>query len=219
MSFSIFLKEHYEQAREIAVSDADAEMIKSLADSNCHVDQVIKWMTSYGLFQGIGGETRQDIANAFLDFAKSHERLPAPLKLDKAKGIFETLLRELYKANQRSWISATSKLLWCLYPNDIAIYDSFVHRSLTVLQSLEPALSSLKPLTNAPRIDSEAKIGAAGDYYGNYLAMIKRLQDENLAFLNEQSQSRDKQPPDIRIIDKILWMIGDPNKAHATKKH
>lgn len=218
MSFSDFLKEHYETARNDATNDADARMIESLTNGNCQTAQVRTWMTNYGLFQGIDGDTRTIIANAFLNFANDHKRLQS-LGIDEAKSVFEDLLGQLFDARPRSWISATSKLLWCIYPKDMAIYDSFVHRSLTVLQSLEPALSNFKPLGDRPRINGEEDIKAAGEHYGNYLTMIKCLIGENQAFLNEQGKNRDKQPPDIRIIDKILWMIGDPNTAQATKKY
>jgi hypothetical protein len=79
-------------------------------------------MQFYGLFQGLTGAERNSAAATFLEFA-AHDGDTAPLQDHQIEALFSTLLTTLHRAVPRVWLSATSKLLWCLYPSDIVIYD------------------------------------------------------------------------------------------------
>lgn len=69
--------------------------------------------------------------------------------------VIEKLYSELFVALNRqvarSWMSATSKLLWCLYPDDIVIYDAFVHRTLVVMQFIDGDLVRLTKDRRCPK--------------------------------------------------------------------
>lgn len=115
-------------------------------------------------------------------------------------------------------MSATSKLLWCLYPDTIVIYDTFVHRTLIVMQSIDDDLSAF-PRVGAPRsIDGEADIVAATTHYMNYQAMVRRLQTRHWQLLRDlRKRYNESYPYDVRIIDKLLWMIGNPRENYEAQ--
>jgi hypothetical protein len=115
----------------------------------------------------------------------------------------------------RSWMSATSKLLWCLYPRDIVIYDAFVHRTLVTLQCVDPDLAGTERIGAAPKIETHAHIDPAVAAYIRYQSLVRRLLTVHTPALNElRRQHKEQYLYDIRIVDKLLWMIGDSKRAY-----
>jgi hypothetical protein len=165
MSFRTYLENHYAAAcdkqREIFRDD---EMIVMLRNGPQDTALVKSWMRDYGLFQGITGPNRDVIVECFLRFARSHSR---QTKIDDGliKELYAELLTELFRQLPRSWMSATSKLLWCLYPESIVIYDSFVHRALVVMQCIDSDLSGFPRIGTAPTIKRETDIAHATKHY------------------------------------------------------
>lgn len=112
-------------------------------------------------------------------------------------------------------MSATSKLLWCLYPRDIVIYDAFVHRALVVLQCVDPDLAGTERIGAAPKINAPTHIDPAVAGYMRYQALVGKLLTVHTPTLNElRLKHKEQYPYDIRIVDKLLWMIGNSNLAY-----
>lgn len=214
MKFNDYIEPHYVQACELQRGiTLDLGMVNGQADAN----QVRRWMQSYGLFQGINAEVRDLIARKFIEFRAEKQSMTSPLSRDDIEREYSNLFMKLYKKESRSWMSATSKLLWCLYPQDIAIYDSFVHRTLLVLQHFDDDLTTLPHLGHPNRINNEDDIKRAVSFYMTYQDMVKLLQEKHQPTLdNLRKLHQEPYPYDIRIVDKLLWMIGSGNKAYVT---
>lgn len=176
---------------------------------------VRSWMRDYGLFQGITTPNRNAVVEQFLRFVEKHERVDHQPTDAEIEALFTELLTALYREVPRSWMSASSKLLWCLYPKTVVIYDAFVHRALLVMQCLDDDLEDFPRIGAALRIGSEADIALAVQHYMNYHFMAHRLLSAHRSLLNDLRKKHDTTYPyDIRIIDKVLWMIGNPSQAY-----
>jgi hypothetical protein len=120
------------------VKDEAMKLMLARGDQDIHL--VKSWMRDYGLFQGITTENRDKIANRFLLFATSIRSTTSVADRKILEEKYSELIRVLFSQINRSWVSATSKLLWCIYPDEVAIYDSFVWRTLVVMQCLDTEL-------------------------------------------------------------------------------
>ncbi len=215
MSFRTYLQEKYPVActrqREI---EADPVMVEMLKAGGQDHDLVKRWMKDYGLFQGIEGKSREKIAKRFIVFAQEHNRIT---RIDDAAvaALFHELLLALFEVQQRSWMSATSKLLWCLYPRDIVIYDAFVHRALVTLQCVDPDLAGTERIGGAPKIKTKVHLKQAVSAYMRYQGLVRKLLDVHQAELDKLRRNHGElYPYDVRIVDKLLWMIGDSKMSY-----
>jgi hypothetical protein len=214
MSFCDYLQSHYVAACELQRSDdlkIDTEIVAMLQHGPLAPDLVKRWMRNYGLFQGITNQQRSQIVKCFLEFASSRVRTLRVSDDKEIASLYSELFTALYRQVPRSWMSATSKLLWCLYPYDIVLYDAFVHRALVVMQCIDVDLSEFARIGTASALKSEADIARALDYYMSYQAMVRKLKSVYAHELDELRQRyNETYPYDIRILDKLLWMIGNP---------
>lgn len=211
MSFRDYLITHYTSAcdlqREI---ESDAPMVKMLRSKRSNPDLVSGWMRNYGLFQGIEREHREAAVQAFLAHAASLKKKRSPLTTSEIEDAYRSLLLALHQTVERGWVSAASKLLWCVYPNDFVIYDTFVHRTLVVLQCIDRGLGAFPRIGMAPKIKTKEDIQAAVAYYMNFQSMVKHLQSANQKTLDSlRAKNSECYLYDIRIIDKLLWMMGN----------
>lgn len=118
-----FFQEHYAQALKAQASiDVDPEVVAVLAGVLPYDNGVVKrFVAKYNLLRNCSREEISAILAAFSRFWKSwraKEGLGAPPHLDR-DGVrlrFNDLFQRLYNAKKRNWISGTSKLLWCMYP-------------------------------------------------------------------------------------------------------
>jgi len=190
-------------------------MISMLREGAQNVDLVQAWMSEYGLFQGIAARDRLAVVSRFLGFAAEHERRNQELNADEIQTLYLALCSALHGVVARSWVSATSKLLWCLYPDTIIIYDSFVHRVLAVLQCIDDDLNGFPRVGKPPRINCEADIVVAAQHYMNYQSMVRKLLTDHAQLLQDlRTQHQETYPYDVRIMDKVLWMIGNFKEAY-----
>lgn len=213
---------HYLQTRYVAACEMqrgihrDPLMVAMLQNDVHDPDLVRTWMREYRLFQGITAPNRNAIVNRFLQFAAEHKRYAHEPNAGEIQTLYATLLRALHAEVSRSWVSATSKLLWCLYPNTIVIYDAFVHRALVVMQCIDDDLDGFPRVGGAPRIQGEADIAPAVQHYMNYQAMVRQLLSAHADLLRIlREHHNEAYPYDIRILDKVLWMIGNSREAYA----
>lgn len=217
MSFRRYLETRYTVACAMQRGiPLDSQMIAMLRNRQSDGNLVEAWMQSYGLFQGITNQNRDAIVEQFLMFAAKHERHRHLPTAEEIEVMYAALFNTLYGAVPRSWVSATSKLLWCLYPETVVIYDAFVHRVLVVMQCIDDDLAGFPRIGGAPKIKSEIDIASAVAHYMNYHAMVHKLfsvHAELLAKLREKNNEQYQY--DVRILDKVLWMIGNSREAYA----
>ncbi len=219
MSFRAYLESRYVAACNLQRGiERDPQMVTMLREGRHDAALVTSWMRDYGLFQGITTRNRAAIVARFLRFAREHKVTARNPNDEEIAALYAALFKALHKEVARSWMSATSKLLWCLYPNTIVIYDNFVHRTLVVMQCIDNDLSAFPRVGEAPSIEGEADIVAATAYYMNYQAMIRRLQTQHGQLLRDlRKRYNEPYPYDVRIIDKLLWMIGNPRENYAAQ--
>ena len=212
MDIEAYIKSNYANACKIQRSITNDEKMKSMLQKGDEDAQlVMSWMRDYGLFQGITKQEREKISMTFLSFAKSIGSTVDITDKDTLRSIYSKLFKSLFDEVNRSWMSATSKLLWCIYPDYVVIYDSFVERALVVMQCLDRGLSEFPRIGVAPKVTSESDIASATSYYINYQGMVRHIYERNIEILNElRHRHKETYPHDIRIVDKLLWMIGNP---------
>jgi hypothetical protein len=215
MEFSTYIERHYTDAcRLLHEITGDQRIIEMLREGGNDRQLVTVWMLDYNLFQGINRQQRNLIVDAFLQYARL-----VPLNCRITRGDIESrysdLLRVLFRQVARRWISASSKLLWCLYPSDVVIYDSFVRRSLLVMQALDERLARFDRIGEAPQISGERDIDTAVKHYMNYQDVVRDLLSVHADRLAQlRGQHAEAYPYDIRIIDMLLWMIANPRQLY-----
>ena len=208
--FAEAYERHFQEARQLqAELTHDINMINALAAGTASCQQISTWMRHYGLFQGINNSDRDRIASQFQSFAKHNAH--KPLDPDTLQSMFGMLHESLCKTVNRTWLSATSKLLWCLFPHDVVIFDAFVHRTLVVLQALDPGQLSHSRIGNPPSISNRASTADVVGWYMHYQSMVGHLHAQTADIRAWMKRVRPNgYPYDIRITDKVLWIMGNP---------
>lgn len=212
-AFDHALRRSYAEAvREQEKAQRDLMMIDMGGHYPKNADLVSAWMCEYSLFQGIQNVHRRRIVDCYLRFRNDH---PVQKRVTRKniESLYQELLTALHKTHPRGWMSATSKLLWCMHPHDVVILDSFVHRSLVVLQYLHGGLSKMPRIGGIPSFSRGADAASATRWYLQYQDMVKTLAHEAKPSLDQlRVQHACRYPYDIRIIDKVLWMMGAPER-------
>jgi len=86
------------------------------------------------------------------------------------------------------------------------------------MQCIDADLADFPRIGAAPKITCKADITLAAKYYMNYQAMVHRLLAVYSPLLSElRSSHKEPYPYDIRILDKVLWMIGNSREAYAAR--
>jgi hypothetical protein len=168
-------------------------------------------MKLYGLFQGITDKDRNNLTNAFCsNYISIRDN---GKQLEDNYRILYNLLYD-YLEEKRVVISATSKLLWCIYPKDVILFDSFVLRAITVLMYLEPEFHGYKKIGKRPD-EKESII----KYYIDYYEIVNTLYNKYTPILKEMETIKPSGPDvyRIRVWDKLLWMLGNPNELDFSK--
>ncbi|ENQ8749317.1 TPA: hypothetical protein I7272_24185 [Vibrio parahaemolyticus] len=211
-----FIESNYVHICDMQRSILLDENMKHMASRDEFDSVIVKnWMRDYGLFQGIKAEHRELIVEVYIENISKIVDGRDPTLLSDLEFMFDELQMLFYSAVPRKWLSAVSKLLWCSFPNDIVIYDSFVERTLVVLQPLLPELQEHRRVGVSVSPKTEQDISSITSFYINYSSLvheISALHSEQLQALREKYSEH--YPHDIRIIDKALWMIGSPNQSY-----
>jgi hypothetical protein len=205
MDFDTYIERHYTTACNLQRAIwRDSRVVEMLREGRNDRVLLLAWMKEYGLFQGITGQHRVLVVDTFLQYASKVPR-NCRITVDTIEVRYSELLLALYRQVARSWMSATSKLLWCLYPHDIVIFDAFVHRSLVVMQCLDEPLGAFPRIGVAPKIVGEGDLATAVSHYMNYQTMVRHLLSVHANRLEQlRSKHSESYPFDIRIIDKLL---------------
>lgn len=211
-AFDIVLRKRFKEAHAIqAEFDHDDRMIEMLASKQFDHARIKSWMRTYGLFQGIDSASRDRIVERFIRFVQDHPH-PQQITEEQIGQRFHLLLEALHQTVNRGWLSATSKLLWCLHPQDVVIFDAFVHRALVVLQHIDAGLEALPRIGSVPSLARNPDLASRSAWYMRYQRMVRILHHRTASLRDELRKKWGlRYPYDIRITDKVLWMMGDPN--------
>jgi len=206
-----FLQSNFNKAIEMQLEiKHDPPIVKAIQKGAVTRETVKSWMRKYGLLRGISAQEQDKVADAFIDFSNHNRNFS---ERDIAE-VFRRLHQKLKSASERSWLSATSKLMWCMQPDIIVIYDRFVFQSILVLQCLDKELATYPRIGQpiAGRRDQDSVQTTA--FYMNYQDMVKAIYRRNRQLIqdlkNNQSSRYDY---DLRLLDKILWMMGNANET------
>lgn len=187
----------------------DYELINSVKLGNITPQNIESWMSAYGLFQGVKKEDRIKVSKIvtryFLDFINNDNQFALEEQ-------FKSLHEKLSEGIDKKWLSATTKLLWVMEPNNTIIYDSLVAKSITVLQCLDNNLARLPRINLQPKYHTKKDIFALYKYYNNYQIAVRAIYDQNIDIIQKAKEELNSQYNyDIRLIDKLLWRMGDSN--------
>lgn len=183
------------------------------------------FMWKYNLLRNCSREEIDAVLAAFRRYWRAWRKKDAAappgrtLTRAEVRERFEDLFRRLHRAHSRNWISGTSKLLWCMHPHDIVIYDRFVHSALTTLQPLEPALRDLEQI-GPNQSPEEAGTEGVVDHYMRAWDLVQALRSayqEELATLRLQHSRASEYAWDIRVLDRLLVYLGNPSWEPASK--
>jgi hypothetical protein len=215
LSLNAFIESNYQTACEMQHGIVKDSKMKLMLESRVINKQlVMSWMRDYGLFQGIRTSDREAIVNKYAVLIFDTTDCNKNPNTKQIEVMFHQFLSEFYETVPRKWLSATSKLLWCSFPDNIVIYDAFVERALVILQGVTSYLADMPRIKTSPVIKTTNDIDIAVNYYLNYQGMVLAIVTEHQKQLNElRSKHNETYPHDIRIIDKLLWMLGNPNQT------
>lgn len=202
-----FIKSNFQKALRIQNDfDHDEQMINAIKEKSLNNNMVKKWMINYGLFQGIKNEIRDKVASEFIEFAYLNNDANT-LEIESK---FQELHTKLFKIKNRKWISAVSKLLWCMDPENVIIYDAFVERSITILQCIDSELAKFPRINYTPDAKKDTNSKLMTIHYMNYQNLVKSILDRNKVLIQQlQNKYPSNYKYEVRIIDKLLWIMGD----------
>jgi hypothetical protein len=176
----------------------DAPAIQAVHDKaeTSRKDALGKWLQTYGVFQGLLSADRVGLASAVLNFADENEcDLELSLPYDELIQKFDALHQKCRSVVQRDFTSFTSKALWCCYPNAVPLYDNFTQHSVWMISRL----AGFSPKTE------HKPMHRYGPFADVWLAMYNQV----LPIIDQMDPQ--VYPYRVRVFDKILYLIGEPN--------
>lgn len=215
MILADFFESNYQTAcQKLRSFVRDSDMKRIATQPSMNQDIVLDWMRSYGLFRGIIAEKRKAIVNKYFSLLPQISMTENGNERENIEQLFKLIFSEFYSTVNRKWLSATSKLLWCSFPDHVVIYDAFVEKTLIVLQGIVPCLASMPRINSSPIIKSKDDINAVISFYLNYQNMVLAIANEHKDQLSElREKHKETYAHDIRIIDMLLWMLGNPKQS------
>jgi hypothetical protein len=206
IDFEAVVRHFGEEAVRLQLQEAetlDNPALTSLRSKNApgRVEILRRWFYNYQVFQGISADKRAAVASAVLQWADARDLQSNLSTLEAVEQAHTELMAACSNADGRSrdFTSLASKALWLCYPYDVPIFDSFAQRALWVIAKLE------------------AGCGAAiveGPEYRRFLHVWKSLYDRYAVALSQIDAHGYLYR--VRILDKILWMIGTRDYVYRT---
>lgn len=189
-----FIGDALEDQQELLQYDRAVMDALSTPTDKSSADAVIRWLRLYKVLR-IKKQTHRPIARAILNYADELDRNTLPLEGRGLLKAYEDLHEAVQRVGpkkrdgaKRGLISLTSKALWCLSPETVPIYDS-------------RALNAVTTLSRLSGIQVPAESGYAG-----YIQMWQKLY--GMARPTIKAADLNGYPYEVRIFDKILWLIG-----------
>ena len=145
-----------------------------------------------------------EVARVIVDFADEREQL-APgcdyaailQQFEMLYGRCSAVVPQKEDGSRRDITSLTSKALWVCYPDIIPIYDNYAEQALQVISRLMPL--NLR--------EAEAQHSQAAKRYAPFLDIWLQLYGELAPVIRGAAANY---PYDVRVLDKMLWLIGRP---------
>ncbi len=169
-------------------------------ESNNRQEKLRKWLNSYNVFQYFGKEDRIHVVNVVLEFVDALHRNTACQNSDSIITTCDRLneacgmvAKKRKNGRSRDMTSLASKALWCRFPCDVPLYDSFSQRTLWQFSRLR----ELQP---------PAVTGSEYERFARIWFELYRIAKPVIS----SSDLRDY-PYKVQIFDKILWIIGKPD--------
>jgi hypothetical protein len=161
--------------------------------------QLLAWLHSYKVLLFFPPDKSSQVARQILDFADNERTPTRVLDRDSISGAYQKLYGRLSEAahkspqsgNPRDVSSLTSKALWCCYPSDVPIFDDHAARALQVI-------SRLLRIKATKSVEYERFIEVWFKVYDKISPAI------DAAGLKDY-------PYKVRILDRLLWHLGQPS--------
>lgn len=209
----------YEVEKTRAKDEAVTSAIKDSAMNTAErTRRLVKWISKYGVARV---RWAKESENDGFAFAMSNAALawfdgrnsPARDVLDNFVGLRKHFEEEYIKnmSKERSFLSLTSKVLWCSAPEHVPIYDDLAASSVSILQKIKrasfmeecPTRSIQKQRAKEQSI-AEKDITIYGKFLIEHTSLFESFKPKIEDFL---AQQEDKNSP-YRVFDKLLWLIG-----------
>lgn len=179
----------------------DEEVIRFLRDRHEEIGTrtsvVRKWLEYYSTLQGYREAERIAVSQSIVTFADNKDLSAVPSTVEDIESEFTTLYQQCQlhapktkSEMRRDLTSLASKALWCCYPNTIPIYDGHAERALWAISRL------LELPTPAPSTKYKR-------FLLMWLEVYSRVQIDKTRL--------DGYPHTVRVFDKILWILGQPD--------
>jgi hypothetical protein len=181
-------------------NDIDTRMLHTLHASEDEVQrkrEVLAWLNEYGVFQGLENNQRERLASNLVDFATKNRSVKKLATAEEITSTFKRLEAALrIEANlvtktgeQRRIESLTSKALWCCYPSDVPIMDSYAENSLKTIGRM----LGLKIKNQDTRYEMYTSL-----WFQVYAIVVPEIDKLELG----------DYPYKVRVFDKYLWWLG-----------
>lgn len=185
----------------------DMEAIHAVESSqesqSARIERVHRWLQSYHVLQSFTTEYERRIAEQIITYADRRGQKSLNLKQGLILAEYKRLESQLQavlppnikSGKPRKVTSLVSKAMWCCYPYDVPIYDSYVEHALQVICRI----CSLK-VTNVA--------DAAYRKYEHFLDAWFQVFEEIEPIIDPEVL-RDY-PFKPRVLDSLLWYFGQP---------
>jgi hypothetical protein len=182
---------------------ADEAVLQAINDRKMdHADRkqsILRWLNSYRVLRYFPRDNSINIAGEIIEFADERDQNELNQSKDSIISEYERLgerIRQfapsLKSGNPRKVTSLTSKALWCCYPCDVPIFDSYALGALRVISRLSRMAPELNQSEYACFVDVWFQV------YGEVQSVIEE------ADLNGY-------PYKVRVLDRLLWHLGQPS--------
>jgi hypothetical protein len=198
LSFEKVIRRYGKEAVRLQVEESkkdDDPALEALSNRRLpeRAEAIQTWLNAYNVFQGIEGSKRVAVAAEILKWADSPNRAKSLTTLDLIVKGHSELAKICSRAEgrERKFVSLASKVLWLRYPDTVPMFDSFAQRALWAINKFDP--NGLQTFTQR-------------DEYGQFVEVWQSLYVQHsieLAKLNTRGY-----PYQVRIFDKILWLVG-----------
>ena len=197
-------------ARQINDCEKQDQIVINAVNDNImnhevRVEELTLWMNKYTDLKYYKEEIRNEIIETIILFADRRSNCFISTDKNKIISEFRCLKRDVidsitceeFKANRKmtSWLS---KALWCCFPDSVPLYDSHAERALWILSRL-----TQMPAPNY-------RTGDCDDYL-DFISVWLSFYESITIFDNYLFDY----PYKVRVFDKILWIIGQPDYGHV----
>jgi len=169
-------------------------------------EEVVKWLNSYKVLQGLNKKEEVGVASAIIEFADARDPAVSPTSDMEITRLFNDLQSRCSSRvhpnkdqEPRGVTSLASKALWCCYPDAIPFLDNYAECALVVISRL----MGLVWRGHLPRYNR---------FVAMWLDVYRRVES------TIEDRRLDGYPYKVRVFDKILWIIGQPDLGSVPYK-